>query len=263
MRENTDDLPAPLLTARNISFTCGKRYLIRDISLTLNCGEMTAIIGPNGAGKSTLLRLLSGYHTADTGQITLRNKPLQAWSADALAHIRAVMTQHTQISVPYPVKDIITLGCLSQKPHILQNVIKLTACEPLLTRRWHTLSGGEQQRVHLARALMQLGDTSHRACLLFLDEPTAALDLHHQQSLLRMLKQQTTNSPLAVCCILHDLNLASLYADRIILLHNGTIAAQGKPEVVLNTPLLTAVYKAALVTDRHPVTGKPRVFLNP
>lgn len=263
MSEKKDNFSAPLLTARNISFTCGKRNIIRDVSLTLNCGEITAIIGPNGAGKSTLLRLLSGYHAADCGQIAIRNKPLQSWSADALAHIRAVMTQHTRISVPYPVRDIITLGCLPQKPHVLQNIINLTTCEPLLARRWHTLSGGEQQRVHLARALMQLGDTSHRACLLFLDEPTAALDLYHQQSLLRMLKQQTANSPLAVCCILHDLNLASLYADHIILLHNGTIAAQGKPEQVLNTPRLTGVYKAALMTDIHPVTGKPRIYLNP
>lgn len=264
-RTTAKNLP-PVLVAENICFSRHGQPVLSDISLTLHCGTITAITGPNGAGKSTLLRLLSGYYPCGSGQIMLRGKAMSSWSSGALAQIRAVMTQQSVITASYRVRDIIALGDLHREytcQTTTDEVIHLTACEPLLEKRWYQLSGGEQQRVHLARALMQLSCPLPIPRLLLLDEPTAALDLHHQQHLMRMLKKRVNTTALAVCCILHDLNLASLYADHIMMLNNGHIACQGTPGEVLQKTVLTETYQADLITFGHPLTGNTSVLLAP
>lgn len=266
MSRITTNTTPPVLVAENICFSRHGQPVISDISLTLHCGTITAVTGPNGAGKSTLLRLLSGYCPCDSGQIILREKPMTSWSPAALAQIRAVMTQQSVISAPYRVRDIIALGDLHReytRQTTIDEVIHLTACESLLDKRWYQLSGGEQQRVNLARSLMQLSGPLPVPRLLLLDEPTAALDLHHQQRLIRMLKKRVSTTSLAVFCILHDLNLASLYADHIIMLNNGCIVRQGTPEEVLQKTVLTETYQADLITLRHPLTGNNSVLLTP
>ncbi|RUT65991.1 heme ABC transporter ATP-binding protein [Morganella morganii] len=264
-RSITNNLP-PVLDAGDICFSRGGQPVISDISLTLHCGTITAITGPNGAGKSTLLRLLSGYYPCDSGQIMLCGEPMSSWSSGALAQIRAVMTQQSVISAPFRVRDIIALEDLHRgytRRETIEEVIHLTACESLLEKRWYQLSGGEQQRVHLARALMQLSCPRPIPRLLLLDEPTSALDLHHQQRLMRMLKQRVSTTSLAVCCILHDLNLASLYADHIVMLDNGHVVCHGTPAGVLQKTVLTETYQANLITLRHPLTGNNSVLLTP
>ncbi|MET4893214.1 ATP-binding cassette domain-containing protein [Morganella morganii] len=191
---------------------------------------------------------------------------MASWSSGALAQIRAVMTQQSVVSAPCRVRDVIALGDLHREyTHqiTIDEVIHLTACEPLLEKRWYQLSGGEQQRVHLARALMQLSCPLPLPRLLLLDEPTAALDLHHQQHLMRMLKQRVNTTSLAVLCILHDLNLPSLYADHVIMLNNGRIVRQGTPGGVLQKTVLAETYQADLITLRHPLTGNTSVLLAP
>lgn len=176
------------------------------------------------------------------------------------------MTQQSVVSAPCRVRDVIALGDLHREyTHqiTIDEVIHLTACEPLLEKRWYQLSGGEQQRVHLARALMQLSCPLPLPRLLLLDEPTAALDLHHQQHLMRMLKQRVNTTSLAVLCILHDLNLPSLYADHVIMLNNGRIVRQGTPGGVLQKTVLAETYQADLITLRHPLTGNTSVLLAP
>ncbi|EPV3840510.1 heme ABC transporter ATP-binding protein [Morganella morganii] len=266
MSRITPNTLPPVLDAENICFSRGGQPVISDISLTLHCGTVTTISGPNGAGKSTLLRLLSGYYPCDSGQILLRGKPISSWSSEALAQIRAVMTQQSVISAPFLVRDIIALGDLCSpftRRETIDEVIHLTACESLLEKRWYQLSGGEQQRVHLARALMQLNPCLPIPRLLLLDEPTSALDLHHQQRLMRMLKKRVSTTSLAVCCILHDLNLASLYADHIIMLDNGRVISRGTPADVLQQSVLTETYQVNLITLRHPLTGNNAVLLAP
>lgn len=149
------------------------------------------------------------------------------------------------------------------EPSIVREVMHLTGCLPLAGRSWHALSGGEQQRVQLARALAQLWRDGTPRGWLFLDEPTSALDLYHQQHLLRLLKSLTRQGHLHVCVVLHDLNLAALWSDRILLLHNGAIVSQGMPETVLQADALAHWYGAQVHVGRHPAHAAPQVFLAP
>ena len=150
-----------------------------------------------------------------------------------------------------------------QEPRLIAQVMEMTGCTPLAGRQYAALSGGEQQRVQLARALAQLWCDGAPRGWLFLDEPTSALDLYHQQHLLRMLKTLTSSGELHVCIVLHDLNLAALWADRIVLLHNGRLVSQGTPETVLQADDLKRWYGAQVHVGQHPANASPQVFLAP
>ena len=204
---------ADAFSAQNLAYSVAGRTVIHDLSLTLAPGELVALIGPNGAGKSTLLRLLTGFLTPDAGRCELEGKGLESWSAQALSRVRAVMRQQTQLGFDWPVEAVIGMGRAPwgthPEPAIIHQVMQLTGCLPLANRRYAALSGGEQQRVQLARALAQLWHNGAPRGWLFLDEPTSALDLYHQQHLLRLLKSLTRQGQLHVCVVLHDLNLAA------------------------------------------------------
>ncbi|MEE3661946.1 heme ABC transporter ATP-binding protein [Brenneria sp. g21c3] len=254
------------LVARNLRFHTGGRDLTQDVSLEVHCGEIVAIIGPNGAGKSTLLRLLTGYLTPNQGECWLAGKPFAQWAPTALAKTRAVMRQHSGLAFAFSVQEVVAMGRAPygrdrQNDDIVRRVMAQTGCSDLAQRDYRHLSGGEQQRVQLARVLAQLWHPQPTPGWLFLDEPTSALDLYHQQHLLRLLKQLTRQQPLAVCCVLHDLNLAALYADRILLLHAGKLVAQGTPEQVLQADILTRWYQADLSVGPHPEYPIPQVYL--
>ncbi|SCC28126.1 heme ABC transporter ATP-binding protein [Kosakonia oryziphila] len=253
------------LTAANLCLQRGQRWVIDDVSLTLNGGELVALIGPNGAGKSTLLRLLSGYLSADAGACQLEGRALGQWPAETLSRRRAVMLQQTQLRFDWSVVAIVAMGRApwgsQRETGIVRDVLALTGCDELAQRRYATLSGGEQQRVQLARCLAQLWRDSAPEGWLFLDEPTSALDLYHQQQLLRLLKKLTVSGKLHVCVVLHDLNLAALWADRILLLHEGRLVAQGLPQQVIKTPVIAQWYGAEVQVSTHPGSGAPHVFL--
>ncbi|SCB97556.1 iron complex transport system ATP-binding protein [Kosakonia oryzendophytica] len=254
------------LTATHLHLKVGARQLIEDVSLTLTCGERVALIGPNGAGKSTLLRLLTGYLPTASGECSLAGRALSQWSPAALSRHRAVMLQHTQPGFDWPVEAIVAMGRApwGQKGErdIVQQVLALTGCDALRGRRYTTLSGGEQQRVQLARSLAQLWRDDAPEGWLFLDEPTSALDLYHQQQLLRLLKRLTQKGKLHVCAVLHDLNLAALWADRILLLHNGKLVAQGAPGAVIQRAVIAKWYGADVLVGEHPGGDAPQVFLS-
>ncbi|MBW7984097.1 heme ABC transporter ATP-binding protein [Enterobacillus tribolii] len=258
-------MSAPVLEANDIVYSPGGRPLIKQVSLTLRSGELVAIIGPNGAGKSTLMRLLTGYQTPDSGECRLLGKPLADWAPARLAKVRAVMRQHSTLAFPFSVREVVTMGRSPHGPgaqaNAVERVMAQTGCTPLAERDYRTLSGGEQQRVQLTRALAQLWQPEPGPRWLFLDEPTSALDLYHQQKTLRLMHELTRREPLSVCCILHDLNLAALYADRIILLHQGELVARGTPADVLNTDTLRHWYHADLDVLPHPQSGIPQVYL--
>lgn len=243
----------------------GWSTVLNDISLTLRPGERVALIGPNGAGKSTLLRLLSGYLAADRGHCLLNGQPLAAWTPRALSRVRAVMRQQSQLGFDWPVDEVIAMGRAPWEAtpdvRIVEEVMALTGCLPLRGRRYNALSGGEQQRVQLARTLAQLWQHGEPQGWLFLDEPTSALDLYHQQHLLRLLKSLTVKGKLHVCAVLHDLNLAALWADRLLLLHQGEIVAQGNAAGVLQAATLKQWYGADVHIGTHPDQITPQVFL--
>jgi iron complex transport system ATP-binding protein len=253
------------LTAEHLRLAIGKRQLIDDVSLTLDAGEMVALIGPNGAGKSTLLRLLTGYLPVRDGVCCIGTTPLEQWPPETLSRRRAVMLQQTQLRFDWQVEGIVAMGRApwgkNQEREIVHEVMALTDCLPLAGRNYATLSGGEQQRVQLARSLAQLWHDDGPQGWLFLDEPTSALDLYHQQQLLRLMKNLTSNGQLHVCVVLHDLNLAALWADRILLLHQGRLVAQGTPQEVIVQSIIEKWYGAQVRVEKHPDGTIPQVFL--
>ncbi|CAJ0996136.1 Hemin import ATP-binding protein HmuV [Sodalis praecaptivus] len=254
-----------LLRADNLHYRVGGRLLIEAVSLTLAPGEMVALIGPNGAGKSTLLRMLSGYLDPLQGQCRLQGRALAAWPASQLSRRRAVMAQQGGVAFPFKVSEVLAMARApwpgTPSAPLLEEVMTLTGCEMLAQREFRRLSGGEQQRVRLAMALAQLWRQDGPAGWLFLDEPTSALDLYHQQALLRLLYQLTRAGKLAVCCVLHDVNLAALWADRILLLRQGRLIASGTPAEVLTEAQLRACYHADLRVQTQEDDGVPQVYL--
>ena len=253
------------LIADGLRYRVGQRWLIDDVSLSLQAGELVSLIGPNGAGKSTLLRLLTGFLSTPHGSCTLNGVPLAHWSPARLSQQRAVMRQQSTMAFPLSVQDVVAMGRAPWpgKPlgSVVQQVMTLTGCDSLARRDYLQLSGGEQQRVQLARALAQLWQQDGPRGWLFLDEPTSALDLFHQQHLLRLLYQLTRRHALSVCCVLHDLNLASLWSDRVLLLAEGQLVAQGTPAQVLQEETLRRWYQADVMVHPHLNEGVPQVSL--
>lgn len=253
------------LQASSLSYRVAGRTLIDDVSLQLRAGEMVSLIGPNGAGKSTLLRLLTGYLMASDGSCQLQQIPLDRWPRQSLAQQRAVMRQQSAVAFPLAVEDVVAMGRAPwpQQPAapVVREVMALTGCDVLAKRDYRQLSGGEQQRVQLARALAQLWHDDGPQGWLFLDEPTSALDLYHQQHALRLLHQLTRNGKLTVCCVLHDLNLAALWSDRMVLLHCGKLVASGTPAEVMTESILTRWYQADLMVLPHASEAVPQIAL--
>lgn len=254
-------------SAHSLALRLGKRRVIDNVSVELRRGEVTALIGPNGAGKSTLLRLLTGFLSPDSGERCIEGRPLDAWSANALSRRRAVMLQRTQLNANWPVETVIAMGRAPWGNEVdsalIQRVMAETGCSHLAGRLYPALSGGEQQRVQLARSLAQLWHDDGPQGWLFLDEPTSALDLFYQQHLLRLLKKLSRRNELHVCIVLHDLNLAALWADTILLLHQGKLVAQGTPQEVIQQSVIHRWYGADISMGQHPEAAVPQVYLAP
>lgn len=252
-----------LLVAHRLNFSLQDRILLQDIHLSLPQGKITMLIGPNGAGKSTLLRLLSGYLSATSGECYFQQKKIEAYSTIELAKYRAVMKQQSQLNFPFSVEEVIRMGGYHRRPQEVERdlliVIQLTDCEPLRQKNYRQLSGGEQQRVQLARVLLQLWGENMQGKLLFLDEPTSALDLHHQQHCLRLMRKLCEERGLTVCCVLHDLNLASLYGDYFVLLAKQQIQAKGVAQQILTDTLIRQWYQADIEIHPHCLTAQPQV----
>lgn len=257
----------PWMVAQSAGFRAGQSWLLRDTNLNLEAGQFTVVIGPNGAGKSTLLRLLSGEWAVAEGHVLTLGQPLATVPAWQLAARRVVMAQGIGIGFPFAVHEVVALGAiaigrrLSQRAirHIVEASLAAADMLPFAGRAFSTLSGGEQQRVQFARALCQLeiGRLVEPRQILLLDEPIASLDLAHQLAVLDVAKALTRrpSSPIAVMAILHDLNLAACYADRLVLLHAGHIVAQGAVKTVLTEANLQTVFGVSL--RLHEVAGLP------
>lgn len=253
------------MQARGLRFSHGARALIDDVSVTFEPGEMITLIGPNGAGKSTLLRLLTGFLTPDAGECWLGDRRLSEWPREPLAQRRAVMRQQNSVTFPLPAEEVVAMGRApwpaSKSKAVIEEVMQITGSLELAKRDYRSLSGGEQQRVQLARVLAQLWHDDGPRGWLFLDEPTSALDLFWQQYSLRLLHKLTRNGRFSVCTVLHDLNLASLWSDRILLLHQGKLVAQGAPQEVMTESTLTRWYQADLHVVMPQEQGRPQIQL--
>lgn len=247
------------LRAEHASLRRGDRYLLRDVSLSLSPGEVLIIVGPNGAGKSTLLNLLAGDEAPGQGVVTLMNHNLQDLTLEALAQRRAVVGTPPQLAFDFTVNDVIRMAWMhgdrygvAAKQEVLQQVLRKSDLTALSERRYTTLSSGERQRVEFARGCMQLwrsaGDKEAR--WLLLDEPTANLDVAHAVMLLEALRERARAGD-GVVAVLHDLDLAARFADRVGLVNNGRLETVGSVEAVLNAERLSKVYGTPIHVEHH------------
>ncbi len=259
-----------ILEAVNLSFSVRGSALVCGASLALEEGTTTIVVGPNGAGKSTLLKLLTGELSPSQGTVRMDGATLPQIPAWELACRRAVMVQNQRLAFPFSVYEVARLGLegvgraqsRTRKSEIIAQALETAGVVGLAGREYQTLSGGEQQRVQFARALCQLeaGRSVAQRQILFLDEPIASLDLCHQLSLLDAARSIAAQGA-AVLVVLHDLNLAVTYADRLVVMHEGAIVAQGEPSAILDDNLLRGVFRVSLSFSRLPPAGQP--FLLP
>lgn len=238
--------------------------LVSNINLEVKAGEIVVLLGPNGAGKSSVLNLLSGQRSPTHGQALMAGIDIGDWALRNKARRMAVLAQTSTLSFAYKVEDVVGLGRI---PHdsgrvknqaIVEQCLALMDVLPLRQRLYTELSGGEQQRVQLARVLAQSYVDDAQCSFLLLDEPTAALDLSHQQLILQSCQERASKN-CGVVMVLHDLNLAFRYADRLVLLDKGRIVAQGSAEQLADAQLIRSVYGVDAHIVKHPLHGCPSV----
>lgn len=253
-----------MLEARNVTYSLPKATLLEDVSLTLQPGTLVAFVGPNGAGKSTLLKVLAGDLQPTNGEVLLDGAPLTGFTKRALALRRAVMPQDVLLGFSFTAEEVVMMGRYPHNPTnqtandrtIVAQTMERTETVALRDRSYPTLSGGEQARVTLARVLAQ------ETPIMFLDEPTASLDPRHQHLVMGIAREAAQNGA-AVVAVLHDLNLVSLYADRVIILEGGRIRANGSPGQVLTPTILESVFGTQFQVIEHPGTAKPVILSMP
>jgi iron complex transport system ATP-binding protein len=250
---------AGVLQAEAIEVRAGARVLLSEVSLAVVPGEFLAVIGPNGAGKSTLLGALSGDRRLAAGQVRLDDRPLGHWSKRDLAHRRAVLPQHSTVAFDFTGLQVAQLGLLAHRDRLSEPQMRALAEQALTEteaiafadRPYTVLSGGERQRVQLARVLAQCdakwGDADPTARpFLLLDEPIAGLDLAHQHAALASARRRAHRG-LGVLAVLHDLNMAARYADRVAIVERGRLTALGPTRETLDPVRLSAVFDTPIV----------------
>ncbi|NWQ41584.1 adenosylcobinamide amidohydrolase [Bacillus sp. EB106-08-02-XG196] len=257
-----------MLRVQDVSGGYSDESVLKDISFEVQTGELFGILGPNGSGKTTLLKMISGILPIAKGDIFIKGKRLQEFNSKQLAQIVAVLSQHSMQSFSYTVKETVSLGRYAHQSgwfqtwgekdeSIVQRVMKQTGIASFKNKNIQELSGGEKQRVFLAQALAQEPE------ILLLDEPTNHLDLSYQKELLDLLKHWTTETGLTVLSIFHDLNLAGLYCDRLLLLENGSININHIPNEVLREERIRDVYHTEIKKHPHPRVAAPQMVLLP
>jgi iron complex transport system ATP-binding protein len=261
----TSQSSTSVLEARSLSVQIGAARLLDGISLTIAPGEVVALVGPNGAGKSTLLRALSGELARHAGRVLLKGRELAAYRPWALAQHRAVLSQSVNVTFPFTVAEIVRMGAGDRRGPRIDHMIEAALAEvdvaDFRERTITTLSGGEQQRVHLARVLVQLacGEAAHGPGVLLLDEPTASLDLRHQLVVLGAARRRA-EAGTAVVAILHDLNLAALFGRRTVVLHAGRIDCDGPAQEIIGDDMLTRVFGVGGAVGTIPPDDTPFVL---
>nr|WP_314618781.1 heme ABC transporter ATP-binding protein [uncultured Pseudomonas sp.] len=253
-----------MLQVEGLHLRRGSNEVLHDLNLQLHPGQVVGVLGPNGAGKSSLLGVLCGELAPGRGQVTLQGRPLADWAGPERARRLAVLPQVSSLGFSFKVEEVVGMG---RMPHdsgqvrdaqIVEAALRAADAWHLLGRSYLALSGGERQRVHLARVLAQLWPGEAGTTLL-LDEPTSMLDPLHQHTTLQAVRSFADRGA-AVLVILHDLNLAARYCDRILLLEAGRCHALATPEQVLTPAALKSVFGIEVLVQPHPERGHPLII---
>lgn len=252
-----------LIALENVGFRYAEPWVLKNISCEIAHGDFVGILGPNGSGKSTLLKILDGMLAPQEGKVLIGGVTLASIRRKELAKTVAVVAQDFRMTFPFSVQEVVLMG---RSPHlskwrfegetdvqIARNAMTMTDTLHLARRSMEELSGGERQRVLIARALAQ------EPQILLLDEPTAFLDIKHQIDFFDLVQSLNRRKHLTVVAVTHDINLASLYCDRLMLLKAGRLCFQGRPEDVLTEQNITDVYSVRVSVDCSPATGRPRI----
>ena len=255
------------LSVEKISCAYSGKPVFAELTFAVHPSELFIIIGPNGSGKTTLIKTLAGLKPVSGGQISLNGRPLKQHKRKELARQIAYVSQSIAEDSPFTVHEMVLMG---RSPYlgilgvegetdltIARQAIDYAGLDHLADRRMNSLSGGERQRAQIARAICQ------QPHLILLDEPTAALDLAYQIRMMELLVRLKTDHGTTVVIVSHDINLAAMYADRLLLLVHGRIAACGSPETVIDTQILTRAYGCPVQVDTSQVGPWPRVSLIP
>ena len=256
-----------ILEAREVDFSYYDGLVIKSVSLGLKKGDIVGLIGPNGSGKTTLLRLLSGFLPPKSGSVCLSGRDLGQMSRREIARLIAVVPQELEMLFSFSVWEMVMMGRTPHAPRLLgarrgdreavERVMERVDIQYLAQRPFQELSGGERQKVIVAMALAQEPD------ILLLDEPTVHLDINHQVEVLELLRRLNRESGLTVLATMHDLNLAALYFDNLVLLNEGEIVSHGTPEEVLQEANIRRVFEASVEIQKHPTLGVPHMVILP
>lgn len=249
-----------MIEARAVTYAIGSKRLLDEVSVAVVPGEVVAVVGPNGAGKSTLRKILTGDLAPTSGEVFMGGRPLAEWSIKERARVRAVLPQDSTMNFPFLVSEVVLMG---RTPHlrgaetardheIAAAALRAVEAVHLADRLYPTLSGGERQRVQLARVSAQIGEAPDAGPrYLLLDEPTANLDLAHQHVTLRVVRRFVKDG-VGAMVILHDLNLAAQYADRVVLLKEGRVLTAGVPAEVLTPSTIQQTFDLRVIVFPHP-----------
>jgi len=254
-----------MIEVQDVQLRLGDKEILRRVSLNVAEGSFYGIIGPNGSGKSTLLRLLSGVLRADSGTVWIGGREAADYPRKELARKLAALPQEGVAAPGFTVREVLEMGrypyqdWLGREPgdsgEIIDRVMERLALRELVDREMDSLSGGERQRVALGKTMVQ------EPRILLLDEPTTFLDIGHQVELMDYIREWQTASRLTVVAVLHDLNLAAQYCDRLLLLADGRTAGEGLPGELIRAELIERVYGTRPLILPHPVSGVPQVLL--
>ncbi|XOS90432.1 ABC transporter ATP-binding protein [Brevibacillus laterosporus] len=257
----------PVISVCDVSHRYGNQSVLQQVSIEIRAGEWLGIIGPNGSGKSTLLSLMSRAETPSAGQILVYGKDIKSYGRKKLSQHMAVLQQETIPAIHYTVQEVVEMGRFPYQSWwgtetedsgpFIDSIMDRLQLKKLANKRLDQLSGGQRQRAALAKLMAQ------SPSIVLLDEPTTYLDIHYQVQFMDVVQEWQQDCGVTVVSVLHDLNLASLYCDRIIVLHDGRISAEGTPTEMMTTKRLSDVFQVNTAIVPHPKTERPQVLVCP
>jgi len=249
----------PVLSLKKVGFRYDGFWAIRDLDLDVKPGELLAVLGPNGSGKSTLLKVVDGILPPQEGEVLLKDRPVSGYTRSDVAKEVAMVAQETHFYFSFSALEVVLMGRFqfegARDMEAASRALQATQCLDLAERSIHELSGGEKQRVLIARALAQ------EPTVILLDEPTSFLDLRFKKEIFDLISSLTHERGLSVVVVSHDIDLASQYCDRMVMLKDGRVYSTGVPDEVITASNIKAVYECSVIVDKNPAAGSPRVSL--